>query len=121
LKSTVAALIAQGNVRVDARHLLSAVFNRPRRGSRVRGENKRGNAMSNYNTDKNADLSKKQPDKYTGMRELNLGLSRNVILCAVGGGILGAILSLWATTDIGVVSATVIVMAILSGIFGMFL
>jgi hypothetical protein len=39
----------------------------------------------------------------------------------LGGGILGAILSLWATTDVGVVGATVFVMAILSGIFGMFL
>jgi hypothetical protein len=77
--------------------------------------------MSNYNLDKNADPTKKETDKYTGMRELHLGLSPNVLLCALGGGILGAILSLWATTDIGVVGATVIVMAILSGIFGMFL
>ena len=77
--------------------------------------------MSNYNLDKNADPTKKEADKYTGMRELHLGLSPNVLLCALGGGILGAILSLWATTDIGVVGATVIVMAILSGIFGMFL
>jgi len=71
--------------------------------------------MSNYNFDK------KEPDKYTGMRELHLGLSPNVLLCALGGGILGAILSLWGTTDMGVVAATVIVMSILSGIFGMFL
>ncbi len=77
--------------------------------------------MSNYNLDKNADLSKKEADKYTGMRELHLGLSPYVLLCALGGGILGAILSLWATSDIGVVAATVIVMSILSGIFGMFL
>lgn len=77
--------------------------------------------MSNYNLDKNADLSKKEPDKYAGMRELHLGLSPAVLLCALGGGILGAILSLWGTSDIGVVAATVFVMAILSGIFGMFL
>jgi hypothetical protein len=77
--------------------------------------------MSNYNLDKNADLAKKEADKYAGMRELHLGLSPAVLLCALGGGILGAILSLWATSDIGVVGATVIVMAILSGIFGMFL
>ena len=77
--------------------------------------------MSNYNLDKNADLSKKEADKYTGMRELHLGLSPSVLLCALGGGILGAIPSLWATSDIGVVAATVIVMSILSGIFGMFL
>ena len=77
--------------------------------------------MSDYNMNKNADLSKKEPDKYSGMRELHLGLSPNVLLCALGGGILGAILSLWATTDVGVVGATVFVMAILSGIFGMFL
>jgi hypothetical protein len=82
---------------------------------RVRAHEKRGNAMSNYNFDK------KEPDKYTGMRELHLGLSPNVLLCALGGGILGAILSLWGTTDMGVVAATVIVMSILSGIFGMFL
>ena len=53
---------------------------------------KRGNAMSDYNLNKNADLSKKEPDKYSGMRELHLGLSPNVLLCALGGGILGALL-----------------------------
>jgi hypothetical protein len=78
--------------------------------------------MSNYNLDKNADLTKKEGDKYTGMREMQFSFTPAVLLCALGGGVLGAILSIWAAGgDTGIVAATVIVMAILSGIFGMFL
>jgi hypothetical protein len=77
--------------------------------------------MSDYKLDKNPSLPEKESDKYTGMREMQFSLTPNVLLCAAGGGILGLILSLWATSEIGIVGATTIVMAILSGIFGMFL
>ncbi len=77
--------------------------------------------MSDYKLDKNRGLPEKEADKYTGMREMQFSLTPNVLLCAAGGGILGLILSLWATNEIGIVGATTIVMAILSGIFGMFL
>jgi hypothetical protein len=59
-------------------------------------------------------------DKYTGMREFDFALSPNVFICAAAGAVLGLVLALWGTTDIGIVTATVIVFSILSGIFGMF-
>jgi uncharacterized protein YacL len=62
----------------------------------------------------------KAADKYTGMREMNWELSPNVLMCAAGGLVLGLILAMWVTSDIGMIAATVIVFTILSGIFGMF-
>lgn len=59
-------------------------------------------------------------DKYTGMREFDFAITPNVIICAAAGAVLGLILALWGTTDVGIVAATVIVFSILSGIFGMF-
>lgn len=59
-------------------------------------------------------------DKYTGMRDMNFALTPNVLICGAAGAVLGLILALWGTTDVGIVTATVIVFAILSGIFGMF-
>ncbi|PPD45323.1 MAG: hypothetical protein CTY15_04410 [Methylocystis sp.] len=59
-------------------------------------------------------------DKYTGMRDFDFAMSSNVYICAGAGAVLGAILAYWATNDAGIVGATVIVFAILSGIFGMF-
>jgi hypothetical protein len=59
-------------------------------------------------------------EKYTGMREMNFALTPNVIICGVAGAVLGGILAYWGTSDVGIVSATVICFAILSGIFGMF-
>lgn len=60
-------------------------------------------------------------DKYTGMRELNTAVTTNVYLCAAGGGVLGLILSMWATDQVGIIGATSFVMAVLAGLFGMFL
>jgi hypothetical protein len=77
--------------------------------------------MTEYKLDKNAAVTGKEADKYSGMRDMQFSLTPNVLICAAGGGVLGAMLALWATSDIGVVAATVIVMSILSGIFGMFL
>ncbi len=59
-------------------------------------------------------------DKYTGMRSFDFAITPNVIICAAAGAVLGLILALWGTTDLGIVTATVIVFTILSGIFGMF-
>ena len=59
-------------------------------------------------------------EKYTGMREMNFALTPNVLICGAAGAVLGAILAYWGTTDLGIVAATTIVFAILSGIFGMF-
>jgi hypothetical protein len=59
-------------------------------------------------------------EKYTGMREMNFALTPNVLICGAAGAVLGAILAYWGTTDVGIVGATTIVFAILSGIFGMF-
>ena len=81
----------------------------------------RKSGMTDDESNKDTGMTEKEPDKYSGMRDLKLGLSPNVLLCAVGGAVLGLILALWSTSEIGIVVATVIVFAILSGIFGMFL
>lgn len=67
----------------------------------------------------------KQPDKYSGdkysgMSEIKFGLSPNVLICGAAGSVLGLVLALWATSDVGIVVATSVVFAVLSGIFGMF-
>jgi hypothetical protein len=68
-----------------------------------------------------SDHSNLPKDKYTGMREFDFALSPNVFICAAAGAVLGLILAMWGTTDFGIVTATVIVFSILSGIFGMFI
>lgn len=59
-------------------------------------------------------------DKYTGMRSFDFAITPNVIICAVAGAVLGAILGYWGTSDLGIVGATSITFFVLSGIFGMF-
>ncbi len=54
------------------------------------------------------------------MRAMNFGLTPNVLICAAGGLVLGLVLSMWATSEMGVIAATAIVSTILSAIFGMF-
>ena len=54
------------------------------------------------------------------MNDIKFGLGQNVIICAAAGAILGLVLAMWATSDIGVVIATTVVFTVLSGIFGMF-
>ncbi|MBI1868388.1 MAG: hypothetical protein HYS06_08870 [Methylocystis sp.] len=54
------------------------------------------------------------------MNEIKFGLSPTVLICAAGGAALGLILAMWGTSDVGIIVSTVIVFAILSGIFGMF-
>lgn len=54
------------------------------------------------------------------MREINLGFGPNVLICGAAGAILGLVLAMWGGANIGIIVATVIVLAVLSGIFGMF-
>ena len=64
--------------------------------------------------------SKKEADKYGGVVEFDMSLTPSVIICGAAGAVLGAILAMWVTTEIPIVIATVIVFAVLSGIFGFF-
>jgi hypothetical protein len=67
-----------------------------------------------------ANLDPSSSDKYKGMRELNFGVGPYVIVCGVAGAVLGLILSMWATSEVGIIGATVVTFGILSGLFGMF-
>ncbi|WP_363347390.1 hypothetical protein [Methylocystis echinoides] len=67
-----------------------------------------------------ARTSGKEVDKYGGMVEFDMALTPSVIICGVAGAVLGAILAMWGTTEIPIIIATVIVFAVLSGIFGFF-
>lgn len=60
--------------------------------------------MTQNDSDKDTGMTEKE-DKYTGMRDLKLGLGSNVILRAVGGAVLGLMLALWSTSEIGIVAA----------------
>jgi len=73
------------------------------------------------------DDSKKDPprvpqnaDHYKGMVDFDFALGPSVIICAAAGAVLGLVLSMWATSEIGIIVATTIRFAILSGLFGMF-
>lgn len=59
-------------------------------------------------------------DKYSGMRSFDFAITPNVLICGAAGAVLGMILAYWGTSDVGIVAATTIVFAVLSGIFGMF-
>ncbi len=69
---------------------------------------------------KDSSTPKKEPDKYGGVVDFDMDLTPSVIICGVAGAVLGAILALWGTTEIPIIIATVIVFAVLSGIFGFF-
>ncbi len=64
--------------------------------------------------------SKREADKYGGVVEFDMALTPSVIICGAAGAVLGAILAMWVTTEIPIIIATVIVFAVLSGIFGFF-
>jgi hypothetical protein len=68
----------------------------------------------------NPSTSGKEADKYGGMVDFDLALTPSVIICAAAGAVLGLILAMWATSEIPIIAATVIVFGVLSGIFGMF-
>jgi hypothetical protein len=65
-------------------------------------------------------VSGKEADKYAGMVDIDFALTPSVIICGGAGAVLGLILAMWATPEIPIVFATVIVFGVLSGIFGMF-
>jgi hypothetical protein len=72
------------------------------------------------NTESNMNKPGVPKDKYTGMRDFDFAITPNVLICAAAGCVLGVILAMWGTNDVGIVAATAIVFTILSGIFGMF-
>jgi hypothetical protein len=64
--------------------------------------------------------SKKEADRYTGMADIDFAMSPSVVICAAAGAALGAMLAMWATSDIPIAFAATIVFGVLSGIFGLF-
>ena len=62
----------------------------------------------------------KEPDKYGGMVGFDVELTPSVYICGAAGGVLGAILAYWGTSDMAIIMATTITFAVLSGIFGLF-
>ncbi len=74
----------------------------------------------NNSSKKDCRTVKKEPDKYGGVVEFDMALTPSVIICGVAGAILGAILAMWGTTEIPIIIATMMVFAVLSGIFGFF-
>ncbi len=64
--------------------------------------------------------SQKEPDKYGGIVEFDMTLTPSVLICGAAGAVLGAVLAMWGTTEIPIIIATMIVFAVLSGIFGFF-
>ena len=62
----------------------------------------------------------KEADHYTGMVDFDFALSPSVIICAAAGAVLGLVLSMWATSEIGIIVATTVCFAVLSGLFGLF-
>ena len=63
---------------------------------------------------------KKRGGKYGGVVEFDMAFTPSVIICGAAGAVLRAILAMWVTTEIPIIIATVIVFAVLSGIFGFF-
>ncbi len=65
-------------------------------------------------------ISGKEADKYGGMVEFDVALTPSVTICGAAGAVLGAIPAMWGTSEVPIILATVIVFAVLSGIFGFF-
>jgi hypothetical protein len=62
----------------------------------------------------------KQADKYGGVVEFDMALTPSVLICGAAGAVLGLILAMWGTSEIPIILSTVVVFAVLSGIFGFF-
>jgi hypothetical protein len=75
--------------------------------------------MSNNESNKDQPGGK-EPDKYTGVVDFDFELTPSVFICGAAGGVLGLVLAIWATSEIGIIVATTVVFAVLSGIFGLF-
>ncbi|WP_442754574.1 hypothetical protein ACNHKD_16510 [Methylocystis sp. JAN1] len=76
--------------------------------------------MPQDNSKDNPRTPQKEPDKYSGVVNFDMELTPSVIICAAAGAVLGFILAWWGTSEIPIIVATVIVFAVLSGIFGFF-
>jgi hypothetical protein len=56
------------------------------------------------------------------VKELNLSLRPTLVLCTIGGGVLGVILASWGVSDnIGLIASVSFVFAVLSGLFSTFI
>ncbi len=56
------------------------------------------------------------------VKELNLSLRPTLLLCTLGGGVLGYILASWGVSDnIGLIASVSFVFAVLSGLFSTFI
>lgn len=76
--------------------------------------------MTQNDSGKRPPKSVKPDDKYGGVVDFDMALTPSVVICAAAGAVLGLILALWGTSEIPIVIATVIVFAVLSGVFGFF-
>jgi hypothetical protein len=76
--------------------------------------------MTQSDPGKGPGKSAKPADKYGGVAEFDVALTPSVIICGAAGAVLGLILAWWGTSEIPIIIATVIVFAVLSGIFGFF-
>jgi|APFre7841882630_1041343.scaffolds.fasta_scaffold16958_1 hypothetical protein len=76
--------------------------------------------MANNESKKDDPASGKEPDKYTGVVDFDFELTPSVFICGGAGGVLGLVLAMWATSEVPIIVATVVVFAVLSGIFGLF-
>ncbi len=55
------------------------------------------------------------------VKEMNLTLRPILVMCTLGGGVLGAILALWGTDNYQIVASTAFVFAVLTGLFSTFI
>ncbi|MGA9601559.1 MAG: hypothetical protein WBS22_15150 [Methylocystis sp.] len=56
------------------------------------------------------------------VKELNLSLRPTLVLCTIGGGVLGVILASWGVSDnVGLIASVSFVFAVLSGLFSTFI
>jgi len=56
------------------------------------------------------------------VKEMNLSLRPTLLLCTLGGGVLGFTLANWGVSDnVGVIASTSFVFAVLSGLFSTFI
>ena len=55
------------------------------------------------------------------VKEMNLSLRPTLVLCTLGGGILGTILAMWGTDNYQIIASTAFVFAVLTGLFSTFI
>ena len=55
------------------------------------------------------------------VKEMNLNLRPTLVLCTLGGGVLGLILAMWGTDNYQIIASTAFVFAVLTGLFSTFI